>query len=273
MLTSALALAASALLCWPSRGPAARLMRAVGRQGRSGAARAWLIHSRRKLALAAAGGAGVLVAVTAGVLPCVALVLLGLAGYRQWSGGRDIERRIRSATEVATCVRAVVGDLNAGAHPATAVERAAEDAKPELAGRLRTIAATSRLGGDPTTAADSAGSGPGGDAIVRLTRSWGLARQHGLPLAGVLEAVRREVDVSVRIAGQLRARMAGPRASAAILAALPVLGIALGEVMGAAPMAVLFTTTAGQFLLVAGSALVLCGVFWSAALTGRSVLR
>ncbi|MEU3272717.1 type II secretion system F family protein [Saccharomonospora sp. NPDC006951] len=273
MLMPALVLAASALMCWPSR-PAARLMRAVGKQqDRRGRIRSWIVHSRRRLSFAAAGGAGAVVTVTVGVLPGAALTLLGFAGYRQWKAGRDIDRAIQAAAEVATCVRAVVGDLNAGAPPAAAVERAAEDTKPGLAAILRTIAATSRLGGDPAAVVSSAGSGAGAEAIVRLTRSWELARQHGLPLAGVLEAVRRDVEASVRVARQSRARMAGPRASAAILAALPVLGIALGEVMGATPLTILFTTAAGQFLLVVGSALVLGGVCWSGVLTGRSVLR
>ena len=36
--------------------------------------------------------------------------------------------------------------------------------------------------------------------------------------------------------------MAGPQASAAVLAALPVLGVALGSAMGADPLGILFGT-------------------------------
>jgi tight adherence protein B len=92
-------------------------------------------------------------------------------------------------------------------------------------------------------------------------------------LASVLEAVQRDVESMVRLAKQTDARMAGPRASAGILAVLPMLGIVLGEAMGAHPLAVLSATSVGHLMLILGAALVLAGVVWSAALTGRVVSR
>jgi tight adherence protein B len=66
--------------------------------------------------------------------------------------------------------------------------------------------------------------------------------------------------------------MAGPRASAAVLAGLPAVGLLLGEAMGVQPLRVLSTTGTGQTLLVVGTGLLCAGVLWSARLTDRAVL-
>jgi tight adherence protein B len=56
-----------------------------------------------------------------------------------------------------------------------------------------------------------------------------------------------------------------------VLAVLPLLGVALGHAMGAAPLSVLRNTTTGQVLLVIGSGLACAGVLWSARLVSRVV--
>ena len=48
-----------------------------------------------------------------------------------------------------------------------------------------------------------------------------------------------------------------------------VLGIALGQLMGAAPLLVLFGGGAGAWLLVVGTGLVSVGLLWSDAITVR----
>jgi tight adherence protein B len=70
----------------------------------------------------------------------------------------------------------------------------------------------------------------------------------------------------------VNARMAGPRASATVLALLPVLGVVLGEAMGAHPIQVLADTPLGQALLIVGTTLICAGIQWSAYLTQRAVL-
>jgi tight adherence protein B len=64
--------------------------------------------------------------------------------------------------------------------------------------------------------------------------------------------------------------MAGPRASGAVLAALPVVGIGLGQLMGAAPLDVLLNTGIGQGLLAIGTVLACVGVLWIAKLTAQA---
>ena len=63
-------------------------------------------------------------------------------------------------------------------------------------------------------------------------------------------------------ARDLAAAVSGARASAAMLAVLPALGIAMGLGLGAAPLQVLFRTSVGHGLLAAGTVLTAVGVLW-----------
>jgi tight adherence protein B len=66
--------------------------------------------------------------------------------------------------------------------------------------------------------------------------------------------------------------MAGPRASGTVLAVLPLLGVLLGEGMGAHPVHVLLATPIGQTLLALGTTLIATGLYWITRLTTRTVL-
>ena len=59
--------------------------------------------------------------------------------------------------------------------------------------------------------------------------------------------------------------MAGPRATARLLALLPVLGIGFGMLLGGDPLAWLMTSTIGRLCLAGGILLTLAGLWW----TGR----
>jgi tight adherence protein B len=67
--------------------------------------------------------------------------------------------------------------------------------------------------------------------------------------------------------------MAGARATAAILAGLPVLGIVLGQLIGADPLSFLLNAHAGGWLLVAGSMLACVGLLWSDRIIERAGAR
>ncbi|SNR62715.1 tight adherence protein B [Haloechinothrix alba] len=170
----------------------------------------------------------------------------------------------------------LVAELRSGTHPAQAAEAAAEDASGShrLAGAvLRRVATLARLGGDVEAALSGMpATGPvPRRPLVKLANAWRLAQRHGVPLADVLEAVRGDLDAVAGFTAQHRARMAGPRTSVLVLAALPLLGLALGQLMGARPLDVLGSTAQGQLLLVLGGALLCAGLAWSARLTRTEV--
>ncbi|MFD0199749.1 MULTISPECIES: type II secretion system F family protein [Saccharothrix] len=182
--------------------------------------------------------------------------------YREATRQRD---RLAASVALADGLKAFVAELRSGAHPAKAAMGAAEDAEPPATDVLRAVAATSARGGDVEAAlADFP------DAR-QLARAWRLSAVHGVPLADVLDAVRRDFDRRTAFAKQVHARMAGPRASAAVLAGLPLFGVVLGELSGAGPLAVLSGTAPGQVLLVAGVVLICAGLRWSGRLTRQVI--
>ena len=67
--------------------------------------------------------------------------------------------------------------------------------------------------------------------------------------------------------------LAGPRATATVLTALPVLGILLGELVGAGPLQVLRSGVLGQALVVAGVGLAAAGAAWARAVLRSAVPR
>ncbi|MFB0834816.1 type II secretion system F family protein [Arthrobacter halodurans] len=141
------------------------------------------------------------------------------------AGARDVTEACRAARMAHTV----------GAPPSAGLERHLRSCGPEYAG------AWSRL-----------------VWCVRLSESTGAALSDLLDrLAGQLEAGedrRRALD----------AALAGPRATQRILAWLPAVGLALAQLIGADPLAVLLWHPVGRLSLVAGAALWWANRVWGA---------
>lgn len=259
---------ALAALCWPSATAARRV--SPGRVAVRPARGARLTALRRVTVPACALG-GALVAGVGGA--CSAAALAGLAKRFWRTRRRSRSRRERSAA-LAAGLRLVVGELRAGAHPATAADEARRDGSGVVASAFREIAATARLGGDVPALLEAGNRFDPDlrDPLARLARCWRLAERHGVALADLVDAVRRDLDDQAEFAGEVEAKMAGPRSTAAVLSGLPVLGLLLGEAVGAGPIAVLTGGVAGQALLVTGTGLICAGVLWTVRLT-ESVVR
>jgi tight adherence protein B len=209
-----------------------------------------------------------------GVGTGIAAALATATGWRRWTARRAGRRSLAAVDGLAEALRSMVAELRAGAHPAVAADAAAADAEPQAARAMRAVAAAARLDGDVALALKAGAAAPAtARVLAQLSRAWVLVQRHGLPLADVLDAVHGDLETRARFTRQVLARMAGPRASATILALLPVVGIALGEAMGARPLNVLLGTPTGQLLLVLGVGLACAGVAWSARLTERVIPR
>jgi tight adherence protein B len=87
----------------------------------------------------------------------------------------------------------------------------------------------------------------------------------------VVTAVEDDLRARHRQRLELRSAVAGPRASALLLAALPLLGLAMGSGVGARPWSVLTGTGTGQVLLVVGVGLEVVGIAWTGRLVERAV--
>ncbi|MCP2257980.1 tight adherence protein B [Streptoalloteichus tenebrarius] len=211
-------------------------------------------------ALVAGPGGGVAGAVSAGTL------------WSRWRARRAEALRVSALANLARALRLLVAELRAGAHPATAAEGAAADTDPQVAGVLTAFASTSRLGGDMASALRTISEQQPvlGDALEGLANAWALSERFGVPLADLVDALCADLEHRVRFARQVHAGMAGPRATAAVLAALPLLGLLLGEAIGASPWSVLTTSAPGQALLAIGACLVCAGLSWSNRLTAKA---
>jgi tight adherence protein B len=267
MLSAGLFLGGGALLCWPSSRSDCRLVSGLRRPF----AGFRMPSPRRSPAPIIAALAAV--AVLLGPAPALALGLLAAAGRSHWRARERVRAELATTAALAEALRTMVAELRAGAHPALAAESAAAEAPAPAATLMRAVAGSARLGGQLGDLPRTESSGPVRSVLERLTGAWALTQRHGLPMAEVLDAVRRDVSAGVRFRTQLQARLAGPRASALVLACLPVVGVALGEAMGAHPAHVLFTSTPGQVLLVLGCALLWAGTGWTARLTAPVVVR
>ncbi|MEV6064763.1 type II secretion system F family protein [Nocardia asteroides] len=196
-----------------------------------------------------------------------ALIVGGTVAVRNRRGRGDRLRRAE-CTHLLAGLEAVIGELRVGAHPSAAAEAAAGESRGEAARVLAISAGRSRLGGsgaDGWLHPDS----PVAEELSRIATAWRVAEQHGLALAELLAAARTDLLGRTRFRDRTEAALAGARASATVLAGLPLIGIALGHLMGAAPLTVLLNTPAGEFLLPLGAALACCGLLWTDAITRR----
>jgi tight adherence protein B len=166
----------------------------------------------------------------------------------------------------------LVGELRVGAHPVAAVEAAAAEATGAVANWLRMVGARARLGADVAEGLRAVA----GESMLpahweRLAVCWHLALSQGISVAALMDAAHRDIVERCRFESRVAAGMAGARATAGVLAGLPVLGIGLGQLIGAEPVRFLLSDGAGGWLLVVGSALACCGLLWSDHITNRVV--
>nr|WP_221203644.1 pilus assembly protein TadB [Modestobacter versicolor] len=255
---------AGALLAWPSAARAARLAGPPGvpRWPDLGA----LVGGRAGPALlaAAAGTCGLLLSTA--VVAGLAAVCGGAAGraLRQRALARAGERSCRALVEA---LGALSAELRAG-RPLDEATGAAVGSCPDP-GTAAVLGPVLRLGEPPPGAA----AGESAQALRRLAAAVRLSAQTGCSLAGVVTAVEDDLRARAHAEQELRSAVAGPRASATVLAGLPVLGLLMGSGVGADPWRVLTTTGTGTVLLVLGVALELAGTAWSARLVRRAVQR
>ncbi|MBW0114941.1 type II secretion system F family protein [Pseudonocardia abyssalis] len=217
---------------------------------------------------------GVVGLVVAGPGGAVAGLLIGATVRRLRTARRTETAEAGTAGELASAITRMADELAAGAHPATALGGASADG-PRARAVLAPAAAASGLGDDvPAALRRGAGEHPEVTSeIGRLAAAWALSDRCGVPLAELLAGAAADLGWRVRFAARVRAELAGPRATALVLTALPALGLALGQLVGADPIGVLRSGLLGQALLVVGVALAAAGVAWTEHILRAAVPR
>lgn len=183
---------------------------------------------------------------------------------------RRMRRVTRDGHALETALDVLVGELRAGSHPVHAFGIAADETVGGVAVSLRSVAARARLGADVAAGLRAAG----GSSVLcrhwdRLALCWQLASDNGLAIATMMRAAQRDIAERQRFSARVSSSLAGARATAAILAGLPALGVLLGQLIGARPLGFLLGGNVGGSLLVIGSVLTCGGLLWADRIADR----
>ncbi|MEV8559689.1 type II secretion system F family protein [Streptomyces sp. NPDC051917] len=193
--------------------------------------------------------------VVAGAAGVVVLRRVRLARQARWV------REMRADAVIALC-GALAGEVRAGRQPGEALLRAARDSGG-LGEAQAAVVAAARFGGDVPGALTAAARQPGAEGLLGLAACWRVAVDQGAGLAAGLDRLEAALRAERDQRADLRAQLAGARATTVLLAVLPALGLLLGSAMGADPLHVLLHTGAGLGCLAIGSAFEAAGMWWA----------
>lgn len=213
----------------------------------------------------------VLVAVVLGAGPALLAAAAAVAAprvlrTRAASQGRHVERR----RAVEACA-ALAAELRAGRTPAQALQVAADLAGGPSASALRAAASAALWGGSVPGALRAGAERSSVPEVLRgLAACWQVCAQAGSGLAAAVERLADGLRARQAQERAVAATLAGPRASAALLALLPLAGVALAAGLGARPLHVLLHTPLGLVCLVVGLALDVLGLLWTRQLVVRA---
>lgn len=213
--------------------------------------------------------AGVLVLLLLlGVVGAAVAVVVGLVGQRGWRS-RGTRRAVEQERSSAVEALVVLGsELRAGRQLSDALEGAASVATGQLALVLLGAASAQRFGAEAAQALAAGADETATPEVLRgLAACCQVCSSTGSSLAVAVDRLSESLRAEREQQLAVQAELAGPRATAVLLALLPVIGIALAAGLGARPLHVLLHTPVGIGCLVGGLALDLLGLWW----TGRLV--
>lgn len=183
-----------------------------------------------------------------------------ITSLRRWLGARG-ERERGRVREIAA-LAALSAELDAGQPPALALIAA----DPE---RLVWPKAIAALAVDADVAAALRADGESLAFVRSLAACWSTSSTTGAGLAAAVSSLADSARAAESMRGDIAVQLAGPRATARMLALLPMLGVAMGQLAGSDPIAWLLTTPVGLLCLAMGLGLNAAGFWW----TRRIALR
>ena len=234
-----------------------------GPPGWTGVTRAWEGIRGRLRAEWWSLAVGVLLAVLGASLLPVAAGAAGVPLLRRVRRAAA-ERRAREGrgdAVIALC-GALAGEVRAGRQPGEALLTAARDSGG-LGELQAAVLAAARFGGDVPDALAQAARQPGAEGLRGLAACWRVAVDQGAGLAAGLDRLEAALRAERDQRADLRAQLAGARATAVLLAGLPVVGLSLGAALGADPLHILLHTPSGLVCLAAGVVLEGLGLWWA----------
>lgn len=216
--------------------------------------------------LAALGGWGAV----SGWLP-VRLGVVAVAGGLALAGGRLIwrrrrDRRVRAATAVGVldACEVLVAELAAGRPPGHALAEAARR-WPGLA----PVVHAWQVGSDVPSALRRVAAAPGAGDLLVVAAAWQVAHHSGNGLAHAVSRTSSRIRALRQTQRVVTSELASARATARLVAALPVVALGMGSGAGGNPWRFLLDTPVGWGCLVAGLAFGLAGLWWIEAIADQ----
>lgn len=230
--------------------------------GRGGTGRA---RTRWLVALATGAGVGV-GAVSPVVVVAVVVTLALVAGVTRLLRARRQEG-VAAATRsrVIELCDAVQAELAAGQSAGQALERAAAEWS-----EVASVARVAASGGDVPGALRELAATPGAGALRVVAAAWQVAHRTGHGLADTLGRVADDLRAGEQTRRIVAGELASARATARLLAVLPVLALVMGSGAGGDPWRFLLGHPVGLACLATGLCLTHGGLAWIDALA-RSI--
>ena len=184
------------------------------------------------------------------------------------TGLRELKKRVsRSGTDREEAelrwAAALVGELRAGKQPVLAIVACHED-HPIAPRAVRAC----RLGADVSEALkqDAASTR---SLLYSTAAVWEVAHSSGSSLADLLQKISEGQRKTLGVRRALHVELAGPRTTARLMSALPVLGLILGVMLGANPLSWLISSPVGIAVLLGGLSLNFFGYRWINKIVAR----
>lgn len=191
----------------------------------------------------------------------VILVAALAGGRRLWRArAARLDAAATAARVLETC-EALAVELSAGRPPAAALDRAALEWRP-----LEAVAEAHRVGADVPEAWRTLSTRPGAADLRMVAAAWQVAHRTGEGLADTLDRVAaglRDAQATRRV---VDGELASARATARLVAGLPVVALLMGSGAGADPWGFLLGHPVGLGCLALGLLLALAGLAWIEAL-------
>jgi tight adherence protein B len=221
-------------------------------------ARPGRVHPAIATAAAATLAAGSLVSL--GPRWFVVGTVFAAAGWSVHRLGRRVRRRrvtAATAEAVLSACELLAAELGVGRAPPSALARAAQDWPP-----LRPVAETAAYGGDVAGALADLSTLPGAGGLRLIGAAWAITQHSGSGLADALGQVATAIRADQRTARVVAGELASARATARLVALLPVVALLMASGSGGDPLGFLLGGPFGIACLAAGLALGLAGVWW-----------
>ncbi|TDD61240.1 type II secretion system protein [Actinomadura darangshiensis] len=170
------------------------------------------------------------------------------------------ERRTRPRrrrTSIIELCDAMAAELSAGRTPDEAFTSAAAVLDPHVSKELLSLPRP------PPDHLETLATKPGAEGLRLLAACWRVGSERGGTLATVLHGLASALRDEEAQRQDVSVQLAGPRATARLLAALPLLGLAMAAALGAHPIPFLCGTLPGLGCLITGVALNATGLYWT----------